>query len=187
MANVPIMFQPLVKYVDFQGRARRSEFWLWTLFQFILFSVANAVLFSTMPHMSPSGDPSQFMTHFMRFSPVVNLLQLVLFLPSLAVQVRRLHDTNRTGWWILMPAGVFFAGLILFLITNMSKFMALAKSGANSDPTQFLSIIGTAFLFIWLPTIAASIVVFVFLVLDGTPGGNRFGADPKGRGNINVF
>jgi uncharacterized membrane protein YhaH (DUF805 family) len=65
------------------------------------------------------------------------LVTLGLLLPSIAVTVRRLHDTNRTGWWILI---------------------------------SFLPLIGG----IWL---------LVLTVLDGTPANNRFGPDPKGRGD----
>ncbi|WP_443750577.1 DUF805 domain-containing protein [Asticcacaulis solisilvae] len=189
MQQVPLFLQPLVKYVDFKGRARRSEFWLWTLAQVVLFIVLDTVLMSTLPAMTASSDPSKFASHFMGFSAVVNLISLALFLPSLAVQVRRLHDSNRTGWWIVMPLGVFILGVTLFLITNMGKFMSLMNNHTgNTDPSAVFAVIGSAMLFIWLPIIIASIVMLVFFCLDGTVGSNRFGPDPKGRGgDVNVF
>lgn len=186
MQQVPLFLQPLVKYVDFKGRARRSEFWLWTLAQFILFVILDGVLFSVA---AGSGGPGQMAAGFARVSPVLNLIQLALLLPNLAVQVRRLHDTNRTGWWMVMPIGVFFAGLILFIATNAGKFAGMfSHPSASPDAGTMMSVIGGAMLFIWLPTMIAGIVIFVFNVLDGTPGMNRFGPDPKGRGgNVNVF
>ena len=185
-SNVPLFLHPLIKYVDFRGRARRSEFWLWTLAQFILFIVLDGVLFSLA---ASTHNPEQMATGFARFSPILNLLQLGLLLPNIAVQVRRLHDTNRTGWWMVMPVVVFIAGLILFIATNFSKFIQMFNhTSASPDTASIMGIVGTAMLFIWLPTIVASIVIFVFNVLDGTPGSNRFGPDPKGRGgDANVF
>lgn len=186
MQQVPLFLQPLVKYVDFKGRARRSEFWLWTLAQFILFIALDAVLFTVA---AGSGGPEQMATGFARFSPLLNLVQLGLLLPNLAVQVRRLHDTNRTGWWMVMPLGVFLAGLIIFIATNAGKFAELfSHPSASPDAGAIMSVVGGAMLLIWLPTMIAGIVIFVFNVLDGTPGMNRFGPDPKGRGgDVNVF
>lgn len=91
-----LMFQPLKKYADFQGRARRSEFWLFALFILILDVVYMAVLgvaggFAT----EPSGAA-------MAVIGVFSLLFLGLIIPSLAVTFRRLHDTNRSAWWILI-------------------------------------------------------------------------------------
>lgn len=189
MQKVPLFLQPLVKYVDFKGRARRSEFWLWTLALIIMYAIIEGVMFSAMPAVVGSSDPTQAMANMMRFMPLLNLLGLALFLPNLAVQIRRLHDSNRTGWWVVLPMGVFIAGLILFLATNAGKMAAMFKAPtASPDPAAIFSIVGSAILFIWLPTVISSIVILVFLCLDGTAGPNRFGPDPKGRGSdITVF
>ena len=65
-------------FVNFNGRARRSEFWWFVLFAFV----------------------SQLILNFL---PIVGTIySLVLVLPSLAVTARRLHDTNRTAWWMLL-------------------------------------------------------------------------------------
>ena len=75
------------QYVGFTGRARRSEFWYWTLFQIILGVIASIL------------DRAVFDRNSGAFSVVVGL---ALLLPSLAVAVRRLHDSGRTGWWLLI-------------------------------------------------------------------------------------
>ena len=67
------------KYADFNGRAKRPEFWWFTLFLFL----ANLVL-------GMLGDM------------ISMLFSLATLLPSLAVGARRLHDTNRSGWWQLL-------------------------------------------------------------------------------------
>ncbi len=71
-------------YVNFSGRALRSEYWFWTLFCSIV-GVATAIL--------------DLVTGFQITNPVFSLATL---LPSLAVAARRLHDTDRTAWWLLL-------------------------------------------------------------------------------------
>lgn len=67
------------KYADFKGRAARSEYWWWALFIFIATMAAGVI-----------NDK------------VSALVSLATFLPSIAVCARRLHDTNRSGWWQLI-------------------------------------------------------------------------------------
>ena len=86
------------KYATFEGRARRSEFWWWTLFQ-LLVSMGAAAL-----------DATTGTWPMMRA-----LIGLALLLPSLAVGVRRLHDTDRSGWWWLIVL-VPIVGIILLIV-----------------------------------------------------------------------
>jgi uncharacterized membrane protein YhaH (DUF805 family) len=78
-------------YVNFSGRAIRSEFWYWTLFSVVV----SVVLGLIDQRLNPGAQ-------FGAFSFVNMIVLLALFLPSLAVSVRRLHDIDRTGWWILL-------------------------------------------------------------------------------------
>ena len=74
-----IMFEPLRKYAEFSGRARRKEYWLFTLFYIIvLFGVAS-VSVAALP-----------------------LFWIVLLIPGAALTVRRLHDIDASGWWSLL-------------------------------------------------------------------------------------
>lgn len=135
-----LMFQPLRKYADFTGRARRTEFWLFALLVFLIEIVFMALLSAVGGSALMMGDPAAAAavptTGAMGAVLFAHLaVMLALLVPSLAVTFRRLHDTNRRGWWILI-------GLI--------------------------------------PLIGA-LVLFIFYLLDGTPGPNRFGPDPKGR------
>jgi uncharacterized membrane protein YhaH (DUF805 family) len=113
----------LKKYAVFNGRAGRAEYWYFVLFNFIVTIVINIVGYLLL-----RGNGNVLGA----------LYGLAVFIPSLAVFVRRLHDTDRSGWWILI-------GLI--------------------------PIIGT----IWL---------IVLLILEGTPGDNRYGPNPKGAANV---
>lgn len=83
----------LNKYVTFSGRARRSEYWFWVLFVLCVNVVSSVI------------------GRIIGSSIVGLVLGLALFLPGLAVGIRRLHDTGRSGWWWLLavvPFGVFF-------------------------------------------------------------------------------
>lgn len=77
----------LENYVNFTGRARRAEYWYFQLFQ-LLISVVIGIIAGL------SGID--------KLSILANIISVALFLPSLAVYVRRLHDVNRSGWWILI-------------------------------------------------------------------------------------
>jgi uncharacterized membrane protein YhaH (DUF805 family) len=76
----------LGKYADFSGRARRAEYWMFTLFSFIATIVAVIL-------DAAAGTGGVFYL----------LYAAAVFLPGLAVSCRRLHDTNRSGWWMLVP------------------------------------------------------------------------------------
>lgn len=188
--SVPLMFQPLVRYVDFQGRSRRSEFWLWVLFRILLGMVMGVALLTLLGSslQTAESDPQQFMSRYFTVMPVFQLVNLALLLPSLAVGVRRLHDINRSGWWIIMPFVVSIIGFILFFIFFGTSLIQLLGNDGSSNMTeaqglQFaLQSFGALALCVILPILIAEIVMLVFYVTDGTPSSNRFGPDPKGRG-----
>lgn len=90
-------------YVVWNARSTRSEFWWWTLFVFIVGIIAAAIEGVIVnPQIWGAG-------------PISAIVNLALFLPGLSVTVRRLHDTDRSGWWIwigLIP----IIGLIVLLV-----------------------------------------------------------------------
>jgi uncharacterized membrane protein YhaH (DUF805 family) len=84
-------------YVNFSGRACRSEFWFWRLF-YLLVAIGLGIIEGVVRIHGPVG-----------------LLELGMFLPSLAMSIRRLHDLDRSGWWyflVLIP----IVGWIVLLI-----------------------------------------------------------------------
>jgi uncharacterized membrane protein YhaH (DUF805 family) len=87
-------------YVNFSGRASRSAYWYWTLFA-VLMSIASKLL-DVM--LFPGFDTS----------PINSLVGLALFLPGLSIAVRRLHDLDRTGWWLLIILTLI--GILVLLI-----------------------------------------------------------------------
>jgi uncharacterized membrane protein YhaH (DUF805 family) len=101
----------LKQYVDFNGRARRTEFWMFTLFNAIA-SIILAVIDNAL-------GLSSFSSYGGGFSYSLGLLgglyALAVLLPSLGVAVRRLHDTNRSGWWVLISLIPFIGGIVLLV------------------------------------------------------------------------
>jgi uncharacterized membrane protein YhaH (DUF805 family) len=88
----------LKNYVGFSGRARRKEYWMFALFNFIIAFVIG------------------FVEGFLNLVGVISTLySLAIFLPSLAVSVRRLHDTGRSGWWLLISL-IPLIGLIILIV-----------------------------------------------------------------------
>jgi uncharacterized membrane protein YhaH (DUF805 family) len=94
----------LKKYLCFTGRASRSEYWFFTLFEILV----ALVIISTSSPMPEVGVVIQI------------LLGLGLFLPSLGVSIRRLHDTNRSGWLYLLGL-IPLVGFIILIIFFVQK------------------------------------------------------------------
>jgi len=122
----------LSQYSDFDGRARRQEYWMFQLFNFLI-GLAIMVVIGGMAMITSSQ------TLLYVAVGVICLYGLAVMVPSLAVTTRRLHDTGRSGWW------------------------------------QLLSLLGFIPLIGWI----GSIVVLVWCALEGNPGPNRYGPDPK--------
>ncbi|MBX3177617.1 MAG: DUF805 domain-containing protein [Candidatus Hydrogenedentes bacterium] len=113
----------LKNYTGFSGRAHRTEFWMYVLFTVIVVVVLSII------------EGIVGLTGIL-----TTLYYLGTLLPNIAVSMRRLHDTDRSGWWLLI-------GFIPFI---------------------------------------GAIVLLIFYCLDGTPGSNRFGADPKGGASMSA-
>jgi uncharacterized membrane protein YhaH (DUF805 family) len=135
-----LMFQPLKKYAEFSGRARRSEYWLFTLF-IILVEIAYFILLSvigggTRGNMNPIG---------MVLSGLYFLFVLGIIIPSLAVSFRRLHDTDRSAWWLLIALLPFIGGLVLLVFTVLpgtngpNKFGPDPKGSTTGDTAAVFS------------------------------------------------
>lgn len=105
----------LSKYVDFTGRARRSEFWYFFLFSFLVQVVAS-ILDSILGTDFDTGSSGLIST----------IATLALFLPSIAVSARRLHDIGKSGWWQLL-AIIPIIGWIMVIIWYCTN----TKPGAN--------------------------------------------------------
>ncbi|QBR93557.1 DUF805 domain-containing protein [Nocardioides euryhalodurans] len=108
----------LSKYVVFSGRARRSEYWWFVLFN-ILVGIVAAILDAVLGTGYDSGS-----------GLIASLVSLALLLPNIAVAIRRLHDTSRTGWWILIGL-IPIIGWIILLVFYVQDSHADNDYGPN--------------------------------------------------------
>ena|SRR5690349_9011993 len=171
------MMMPFRRYADFSGRSRRMEFWMWQVLQIIVY-VAFTVLMMLVGGgmMMTASDPSALAAAgggILILGLVYLVYILIIFIPSLAVAVRRLHDTNRSGWWILAP-------LVPYVLVFVGGGMAMSspESPGAGGAIALIGMAGVAIL---------GLMLLVFYFLEGTKGPNRYGADPKGGANDEVF
>ncbi len=161
---------------DFSGRARRAEYWWFILFTFLvslLIQGGTVFWIVTQPELAARmDDPAamqllakEFEGFFWRWSLVYfGVMLFAYWIPYLAVTVRRLHDTDRSGWWMFKPILIGIAAAIGLAV------LAIFLGGGQASPALAL-MAATA------PS-AAMIWFIVVLCLPGTNGPNRFGPDP---------
>lgn len=119
-------------YTNFKGRARRSEYW------FIqLFLIATNIAVAVVDLALMNGDVERFIAN--GGGGIVGLIWiLATIVPALAVLIRRLHDTNRSGWWALIGLVPVAGAIVLLVFTvedsnkGVNKYGASPKESSNS-------------------------------------------------------
>ena len=157
------MLMPLKRYAEFSGRSRRKEFWMWFLFQVLLNLLFLILIIASVGTGILSGDPTQAMAGAggaLILYVIWLLVSLAFFIPNLAVTIRRLHDSNRSGHWVWLFWGPY-------LVILAMAFLGASNGGALE------SILGLAVL-------GGGLVLLVFMFFEGTKGTNQYGPDPKG-------
>lgn len=173
----------LRKYSDFSGRASRAEYWWWVLALWIGSSITGA-LDATILSVSEEGT----------YSPFWWIFFLVVFLPSLAVTARRLHDIGRTGWWQVAWQALFSlgwiplaVGAVVGLIGGIGALIGgIPELVSTWDFAEYFrnlleSLIGpvvTGLAISALVYLGTFIWWIVWMTKRGTAGPNRFGPDP---------
>ena len=110
------MLMPLRRYADFSGRSGREEFWLFMLFNYILSMIYGAAVgvVVLLLYLMDMSENDMLNVCYILIVPAL-LYSLYLIIPSLAVAVRRLHDTGRSGWNILLGLIPLVGSIILVL------------------------------------------------------------------------
>ena len=110
----------LKNYAVFSGRSRRSEYWYFALF-YVIFYVAATVVDVMIGSFERSSG----------IGACTAILALALLIPSISVTVRRLHDTGRSGWWILIGLIPLVGGIILLVFMCQDGEPGVNRFGAN--------------------------------------------------------
>ena len=132
------MILPLKRYAEFTGRSRRMEFWMFFLFQMIVYAVLAAIVFGVMGARmayDPADPMSIYGGLFGGAGLLILLWGLITLLPSIAVSVRRLHDRDMSGWWYL---GFIIGSMIPFVGFLISiGFLVLMALPGTPGPNRF--------------------------------------------------
>jgi uncharacterized membrane protein YhaH (DUF805 family) len=163
------------KYAVFSGRARRSEFWYFVLFYFLVDLALGCIPF---------------------LSPLSVVWWLAVLIPNIAVTVRRFHDIGKSGWnyLIILIPELFLLGYLFRVIFFVIK--DLIDAGINfynfSDNFEVVwnSVVANNSLatlgVLLIVDLAATILWLVWMTRDSQPGENQWGPNPKEVSNTNV-
>lgn len=110
----------LSQYADFKGRARRKEFWMFVLFNFIFACIAAVIDNILGLTYSETGT-----------GPFYGIYALAVLIPGLAVSVRRLHDIGKSGWWLLITLVPIIGGIWLLVLYCKDSEAGANKWGPN--------------------------------------------------------
>lgn len=145
-------------YAKFRGRANRSEFWWFSLFMTIVYA---ALFVISEVGVAISADPQLW-------SPLANVgiisgfvWFLATILPVSAVWFRRLHDSNKPGWWFVLTLAIGVVGWVLLVLSALQNVVFFAAG--------FVLILAAG---------VGSLFLLILALLPSNPGPNRFGAGP---------
>lgn len=155
------------QWFSFRGRIGRKVFWLGYVVPLILASIVAATLDLSLGMTAYRGEDAM-PGEYAQVSPISSLVGLLSIWPSLAGTIKRLHDRDRSGWWI---GGYYLSSVVLVMLVAMMGAMNPGNFTAVVTPLVIGGIIMFAY-FIWL------LVETGFL--RGTMGPNRYGPDPLG-------
>ena len=134
-------------YANFSGRARRKEYWMFMLF-YVIFSLVLGLISGLLGVVG---------------SLLMVVWSLGLFIPTLAVTIRRFHDSGKSGWWYLAS----FAPIVPL---SLFAYMSLTEtSGGTMMGAWVLLVI----------SIVICLIPLIFLFLNSEPGANQWGPNPK--------
>jgi uncharacterized membrane protein YhaH (DUF805 family) len=123
------MTMPLKRYTDFSGRSRRKEYWSFVLGVFIV-AVVLGIVEGILGLSGMVGGA---------YGPLTAIFLLGIIVPSIAVQVRRFHDQDKSGWFVLLALIPFLGGLAVLVFMCLegtkgaNRFGADPKGGAVAD------------------------------------------------------
>jgi uncharacterized membrane protein YhaH (DUF805 family) len=174
------------KYFVFSGRASRQEYWKFVLSIFliaVLITIINGVIFgptleetiTTTVAADGSTTKSSGVTRVYDGGTLGTIFSLFCVIPGLSAAARRLHDTNRSGWWLCAPLVISILGIISAILVEVGPVAMLeALRSTGSIQVQ----LGSGFsVLLALIVFASWITLLVWLCQRSSSGPNRFGSN----------
>ncbi len=115
------MMMPFRRYAEFNGRSQRKEYWMFTLFNVIV-AIVLSIVEGVLGLSKVVGGV---------YGPLTAIFGLGVIIPSLSVGVRRLHDTDRSGWWLLAPYVLYALVIVGALTRNLILSGVFGLAGAH--------------------------------------------------------
>ena len=172
----------LRKYFTFTGRARRSEYWWYILFVFLVSVLGSMILPVLLAWLTDSLD----MNAFMVYTILLTILVIALVIPTYSAMTRRLHDTGRSGWWVLaqfLCSLVYIACYAIVMIPCLDKLSSvdnpIVLSSILTNAMQEHQMAATIMSVCGIGSFILGIVNFIFTLLDSQWGENKYGPSPK--------
>ena len=168
---IKVCFQ---KYATFSGRARRSEYWYFVLFNFLVMIGVTILGIELEKSVGSANikDTKELSVEDCLFF----IIRLALFIPRLAVTIRRLHDIGKSGWYYLVSLIPYIISIILFVIFLIVGSGNDIKDASNAEGGFIAGII--AFVF-FSTSLIVSIIIIVWMAKDSQPRENKWGPNPK--------
>lgn len=116
------------KYAQFDGRSTRSEYWYFVL-AYVLMALVIGLITGLTAYMAFDGGGPTFMLWI--FGGLLILLMLALVIPSIAIAIRRLHDSGKSGWWYLINFVPYIGGLIFIVLMCLDSEPGTNQYGPN--------------------------------------------------------
>lgn len=170
-----VFLRPLVRYADFKGRARRAEYWGFLLFQLAVGGLLGGLGVIALLQKDAAAQGSGLLISM----ALLTVASLGFAIPQLAVTVRRLHDSDRSAWWLLLQAP---GALAPFLFIAAVVGAALHGGQGSADAAAAIMSAAAGGLLMLVLAGLCNMIMMGLMWLPGTPGDNRFGPDPRGPG-----
>jgi uncharacterized membrane protein YhaH (DUF805 family) len=132
------MLLPLKRYADFQGRSRRMEYWMFAL-GILIASIVIGVVVGLIAGISGSSNSAGMFGGGIGLA-LFGLLWLAIIVPSIAVQVRRFHDQNLTGWLVLLNFIPYLGGLVVLVFMCLPGTKGPNKFGPDPLDTNGVNV-----------------------------------------------
>ena len=155
------------KYIQYHGRARRREYWMFCLF-YLIFEVIFIVFFAM--DLETLGNY------------LSTIFSAAILAPSVCLDIRRLHDIGKSGWWLLIFYGIKSCGLLILGWGIGKVSVAFFLPPDLIDSTELAGIVaeGVPFIFIGTVILLAGVIISLFFFCrDSQPGENQYGPNPK--------